>query len=97
MTLGLREANQQFSRVIRAVRGGREVVLTERGRPIAVIKPIARDAETEERARLEALAAEGLLVLAEKPGPMPKPRWRPAPWNGVSIAESIDRDRDETL
>ena len=40
MKLGLREANQQFSKAIKAVRAGKEVVLTERGRPIAVIKPI---------------------------------------------------------
>ena len=42
--LGLREANQQFSRAIKAVRAGKEVVLTERGRPIAVIKPIKEEA-----------------------------------------------------
>jgi antitoxin (DNA-binding transcriptional repressor) of toxin-antitoxin stability system len=36
MRLGLREANQRFSKAIRAVRAGKEVVLTER--PIAVIK-----------------------------------------------------------
>ena len=36
MKLGLREANQRFSRTMQAVRRGEEVVLTERGRPIAV-------------------------------------------------------------
>ena len=40
MKLGLREANQHFSKAIKAVRAGKEVVLTERGQPIAVIKPI---------------------------------------------------------
>lgn len=40
MRLGLREANQQFSKAIRAVRAGQEVLLTERGRPIAVITPL---------------------------------------------------------
>jgi prevent-host-death family protein len=39
MKLGLREANQRFSKVIKAVRAGKEVVLTDRGCPIAVIKP----------------------------------------------------------
>jgi prevent-host-death family protein len=43
MKLGLREANQHFSKAIKAVRGGKEVVLTERGRPIAVIKPATQD------------------------------------------------------
>ena len=40
MRMGLREANQQFSKAIKAVKAGREVVLTERGKPIAVIKPL---------------------------------------------------------
>ena len=31
MRLGLREANQHFSKAIRAVKAGQEVVLTERG------------------------------------------------------------------
>lgn len=49
MKLGLREANQQFSKAIKAVRSGKEVVLTERGRPIALIKPI-QDKDTQEAA-----------------------------------------------
>ena len=39
MRMGLREANQRVSRAVKAVKAGREVVLTERGRPITVIKP----------------------------------------------------------
>ena len=62
MKLGLREANQQFSRAIKAVRAGREVVLTERGRPIAVIKPVKT--EDAQDARLQAMADEGLQRLA---------------------------------
>ena len=37
MRLGLREANQKFSQAIKAVRQGQEVVLTDRGKPFAVI------------------------------------------------------------
>jgi prevent-host-death family protein len=40
MRMGLREANQCFSRAMKAVKQGKEVVLTERGKPIAVIKPL---------------------------------------------------------
>lgn len=42
MRIGLREANQRFSKAIRAVKAGEEVVLTERGNPIAVIKPLLK-------------------------------------------------------
>jgi len=31
MEVGLREANQHFSRIMKAVRAGEEVMLTERG------------------------------------------------------------------
>lgn len=33
MQIGLRDANQQFSRLMKAVRRGREVLLTDRGNP----------------------------------------------------------------
>ena len=54
MKLGLREANQHFSKAIKAVRGGKEVILTERGRPIAIIKPVRQ--EPSEEAALQAMA-----------------------------------------
>jgi prevent-host-death family protein len=53
MRLGLREANQQFSKAIKAVRAGKEVVLTERGRPVAVIMPIKDEGAQE--AALQAM------------------------------------------
>ncbi len=40
MRMGLREANQQFSKAMKAVKAGKEVILTERGKSIAVIKPL---------------------------------------------------------
>ena len=59
MRMGLREANQHFSRAVRAVKAGREVVLTERGRPVAVIKPLRATGATS--AAIERLASEGRL------------------------------------
>ncbi len=93
MRLGLREANQKFAQAIRAVRAGQEVVLTDRGQPIAVIRRIAVD---NEAARLGAMAATGLITLAERPGPMLRPRWRPEVVRGEPISETVSRDRDET-
>lgn len=55
LRIGLREANQRFSRAIKAVKAGKEVVLTDRGKAIAVIKPLARargpDSRTVEEER----------------------------------------------
>jgi len=38
-TAGIREARQQLSAILDEVRKGREVVLTDRGRPVARIVP----------------------------------------------------------
>lgn len=93
MRLGLREANQSFSKAIKAVRAGRDVVLTERGQPIAVIKPIkAADAQD---AALQAMAAEGLITPAARKGPMPVPRWRPAKVKGKPLSQTIIDDRED--
>jgi len=91
MKLGLREANQQFSKAIKAVRAGKEVVLTDRGRPIAVITPVTT-ADAQDAA-LQAMADEGLITPAARKGPMPAPRWRPVTVKGKPIADTVIEDR----
>jgi prevent-host-death family protein len=93
MRMGLREANQQFSKAIKAVKAGKDVVLTERGKPIAVIKPL--DAGKDEDAVIRRLEAEGLLRPALKRGPMPAPRWKPIRIKGKPVSQSISEERDE--
>ena len=93
MKLGLREANQQFSKAIKAVRAGKEVVLTERGRPIAVIKPI-REKDAVDVA-LQAMVDEGFLTPASRKGPTPTPRWRPATVKGRPLSQTVIDDREE--
>jgi prevent-host-death family protein len=93
MRLGLREANQRFSKAIRAVRAGQEVVLTERGHPIAVIKPI-RDADAQ-AATLRAMVDEGLIIPAARKGPMPTPSWRPAKVTGKPLSLTVIEDRED--
>ena len=93
MRLGLREANQHFSKAIKAVRAGREVVLTERGHPIAVITPL-RDTDAPEAA-LRAMADAGVITRASRKGPMPPPRWRPAKIKGRPLSQTVIDDRDD--
>ena len=93
MQLGLREANQRFSKAIKAVRAGQEVILTERGHPIAVIKPI-KDQNAQE-VTLQAMADEGLIALAARKGPMPAPRWRPVKVKGKALSQTIIDDRED--
>jgi prevent-host-death family protein len=93
MRMGLREANQRFSKAIKAVKSGKEVVLTERGKPIAVIKPL--EPLAHEREVIRRLEAEGILRPALKRGPMPKPTWKPIRVKGKPISQTISEERDE--
>lgn len=93
MRLGLREANQRFSRAMKAVRAGQEVILTDRGHPVAVLKPIKH--EDAQDATLRALVDEGFLTLAARRGPMPTPRWRPVKVKGAPLSHAVIEDREE--
>ena len=93
MRMGLREANQSFSKAMKVVKQGKEVVLTERGKPIAVIKPLAP--EEDQEAIIRRLEAEGLLRPALRRGPMPKPIWKPIRVRGKPMSQTISEERDE--
>lgn len=95
MKLGLREANQQFSRAIKAVRAGKEVVLTERGRPIAVITPIKEKDALD--VALQTMVDEGFLKPASRKGPTPAPRWRPVKVKGKPLSQTVLDDREDRV
>lgn len=90
MRMGLREANQHFSKAVKLVKAGEEVVLTERGKPIAVIKPLDRDATGE--ALMQRLEASGVLRPASKPSPLPP--WTPRPLRGKPLSRTLREERD---
>ena len=93
MRMGLREANHQFSKAIKAVKAGKEVVLTERGKPIAVIKSL--EAKEDQEAIIRRLEAEGILRPALKRGPMPAPTCKPVRIKGKPLSQTISEERDE--
>ena len=93
MRVGLREANQHFSALIRKVKAGREITLTERGRPVAVIRSVETPPAEDWDAIHERLAAEGKIILPTKSGPMP--RHRPIKLKGPPITETLRQMRDE--
>ena len=90
MRIGLREANQHFSKAVKAVKAGKEVVLTERGRAIAVIKPLGRRRDTA--VRILELEAAGLLRPATRPGLMAP--LAPRRLRGAPLARTVQEDRD---
>lgn len=91
MKMGLREANQNFSKAIKAIKSGKAIVLTERGRPIAKIIPIL---ETDESDELQPLRDEGLLVGRQKSGVM-STKVKPHVVRGPSASVVLRRERDE--
>jgi prevent-host-death family protein len=91
MKLGLREANQHFSKAIKAVRAGKDVILTERGHAIAVIKPIKEGQDQD--VILKRMADEGLITLPSRTGPLP--RFEPIRIKGKPLSQTIIDDRDD--
>jgi prevent-host-death family protein len=91
MQIGLREANQQFSRLVKTVRGGGEVLLTERGRPLAVLRLIRSGDKA--KAAIQRLEAAGFLRLAAKRAGLPA--WKPRPIRGRHLSQMIRQERDK--
>jgi prevent-host-death family protein len=69
MDVGIRELRAHLSRYIKRVQAGEEILVTDRGQPVARITPANR------RSKLEELIAAGIVEPAPKPwrGPLPKP------------------------
>lgn len=63
-TVSSREANENFSKLLSQVEAGEEVVITRRGRPVAVLAPYRAPAMTPEREaiikRFERMLKKGL-------------------------------------
>lgn len=65
LSVGVRDAKAQLSRLLKLVQQGREIVLTDRGRPVGRLVPV----ETREiplAERLKALEEEGTIERRPK-------------------------------
>jgi prevent-host-death family protein len=69
MEVGIRELRADLSRYLKRVREGEEIVVTDRGNPIAKISP------TNGRSRIDELIAAGVVTPPTNRGPrtVPKP------------------------
>jgi len=90
MKMGLREANQNFSKAIKAIKSGQAIILTERGKPIATITPISGTNEDD----LQTLREEGFLVGRQKSGLMSR-KVNPQAIRRLSASSMLRKDRDE--
>ena len=90
MRMGLREANQRFSKAVKAVKAGEEVILTDRGKPIAVLKPFGDSSRPE--VVIRQMETSGILRASAKPVPLPS--WVPRRIRGAPLSRTIREERD---
>jgi prevent-host-death family protein len=68
VTIGVRELKAGLSTYIARVRGGEEIVVTDRGRPVARLTSVAPDLD-----HLARLAADGIITRARSRRTLPRP------------------------
>ena len=90
-TVGVKELKNCLTQYLRRTKRGEEVIVTERGNPIALIQPIKSATHTVSlEARLAGLAAQGLVAL---PTQKPLKRVRLVRVSGKPISKAIVEER----
>jgi prevent-host-death family protein len=90
-TVGIRELKNRLTQYLRETKKGEEIVVTERGHPIALIQPIRSAKRTAGlEGRLAALAARGLVTL---PARNRRARVRRVRVKGQPLSTTILEDR----
>ncbi len=75
MRIKPRDARQDFSKAIRDIRDGRQVLLTEQGTPIAIVERLWA-ASKEQTEVIQSLINSGLLQPVRKPGCVLEWKWK---------------------
>lgn len=90
-TVGVKELKNRLTQYLSRSKQGEEIVVTERGKPIAVIQPIqsAKEVSSQE-ARLAQLAAQGRVTL---PTRKPLKKIRLVKVSGAPLSSAILEDR----
>jgi prevent-host-death family protein len=90
-TVSTRELRTRLARYLRLVRAGKTLVVTDRGRPIAELRPVQRGGDDEEEI-LRELAALGKVTLASGE---PFPPLDPVRLRGAALSATIVEDRQD--
>ena len=85
--VGIRELKNRLSQYLRRVRTGEQIVVTERGRPVAVISPPSL---AQPDRHVEALLRAGVVRWG---GGKPRGSPRPARLKGPSVARAVIQGR----
>jgi len=91
-TVGIKELKNRLTHYLRLTQKGEEVIVTDRGQPVAVIHQITADQPVLTReGRLAQLAAQGKICL---PSRKLATRLKPVPYKGPSAAQAVIEDRE---
>ena len=88
--VGARELKTRLGTYLRRVREGRTVLVTDRGEPIAELRPLPSD--TGVPAALLKLASKGAVTL---PARRSMPTFRPIQSRGRALSEAVLEDRQD--
>jgi len=89
-TVGARELKTRLGGYLQQVRRGRTLVITDRGEPVAELKPLG--AAGGENARLDRLRALGTVTRREN---RPLAPFRPVRAKGPSVSDAVVEDRND--
>lgn len=72
INIGIREAKAKLSKLIQDVQKGREIIITDRGIPVAYLGPIKKD-KLSLKQRLSELEKAGIIEPQKKSKKLPPP------------------------
>lgn len=88
--VGARELKVRLGKYLRQVRQGRTLVVTDRGQPVAELRPMSGVAGAD--AVLAKLEADGMVTRPTKKG---LPLFRPIESRGPSLSTAVLEDRED--
>ena len=85
-SVGVRELKNRLTHYLRRAMQGEEVIVTDRGKPVALLQPVESAKQvTSREARLAQLAAQGFLTLPTRKAS----RFRPVRTKGPLASRMI--------
>ena len=91
ITIGSRELKTRLGTYLRHVQNGQSIIVTERGRPVAELRPVDIEAHGEE-AVLDELVERGILTRQTK---KPLPPFKPVRIKGRPLSKIIIEARED--
>lgn len=90
-SVGVRELKSRLTYYLRRTRQGEDVIVTERGRPIAILQRLDVASASGRDANLARLAAHGVVIL---PTRKPSRTWKPVTHRGRPVSDTVLEARE---